>query len=369
MIVLHSYSTKNSGDGLLVDLAVEVAKDTGQNSVDKMIALDKDSFVGFDSIYEPVIIKGSFLSKISYSVKCIVNVVKRVDIFDGYLPVESSDAVFAVGGGYMRGRTFIESVKTFLAHVPQLLWSSRQKNCPVIYLPQSIGPFSGLMKLIVKNSLSRVDLVCARDDLTVAELGLDNVIRVPDLAVQELAMSYGDNLRSNHYEKIYLIARSVNVPGQDEYISRLIKLKELIPNIEPLVQSEGRGNNDVAFYNKLGWTGEIRRVKDVLAQSENKGVVISVRLHGSLQSMISGCPSIHLSYERKGFGAFSDLGISEYCHGFKSFDPEAVAGQANELCKDSSEYWNRIGSSINTIKEKRAYMIAEIKKVLGRYKK
>jgi hypothetical protein len=225
------------------------------------------------------------------------------------------------------------------------------------------------MKLIVKNSLSRVDLVCARDDLTVAELGLDNVIRVPDLAVQELAMSYGDNLRSNHYEKIYLIARSVNVPGQDEYISRLIKLKELIPNIEPLVQSEGRGNNDVAFYNKLGWTGEIRRVKDVLAQSENKGVVISVRLHGSLQSMISGCPSIHLSYERKGFGAFSDLGISEYCHGFKSFDPEAVAGQANELCKDSSEYWNRIGSSINTIKEKRAYMIAEIKKVLGRYKK
>lgn len=72
-------------------------------------------------------------------------------------------------------------------------------------------------------------------------------------------------------------------------------------------------------------------MKDVLNDPQNRGVVISVRLHGSLQSMISGCPSIHLSYERKGFGAFSDLGVSEYCHGFKSFNPKLIEKQVNAL--------------------------------------
>jgi hypothetical protein len=219
------------------------------------------------------------------------------DLYENYLPKKAKQPIIAVGGGYMRGRTLLESIKTFFAHGPQLNWASRQNTSAVIYLPQSIGPFKGIMRSYIRSKLKSVDLIFARDDLTVKELNLPNVVRMPDLAVQELAMAYDKADQQKSFNKIYLIARDVNVPGREDYIERLLELKRLIPNLEPLIQSEGRGNNDADFYKKMGWPGELRRVKEVLDIPENRGVVISVRLHGSLQSMISGCPSVHLSFE------------------------------------------------------------------------
>ncbi|MDF3125699.1 polysaccharide pyruvyl transferase family protein [Rheinheimera sp. 1928-s] len=367
MIVLHSYSTKNSGDGLLVELTKEVGVETNLGPISKLVALDKKSFSGFDSIYEPMIVNSGLLGKINYAFKSLLNVFIKIDLFERYLPDNPKEIILAVGGGYMRGRTLIESLKTFLAHGPQLIWASRQKTAPVIYLPQSIGPFKGPMRALIHNKMKCLDVIFARDDLTVKELNLDNVIRVPDLAVQELAMSYKATNIENKFDKIYLIARAVSVHGEEDYIKKLLELKNSIPGLEPLIQSEGRGNNDVSFYKKLGWHGSLRKVKDVLDNPENRGVVISVRLHGSLQSMISGCPSIHLSYERKGFGAFSDLGITEYCHGFKRFDPNLVKKQADDLKADSSEYWKKISLSVDSILEKRELMLSIIRRVKRGY--
>jgi len=368
MIVLHAYSRKNSGDGLLVDLTTEVLKEAGLDKIDKIVALDKASFTEFDDKYEPKIIKANKLGKVIFALKAFLNIFVANDLYEKYLPKQCRGPIVSVGGGYMRGRTLLESIKTFLAHGPQLNWASRQKLSPVIYLPQSIGPFSGLMRIYVRSKLKKVNLIFARDDLTVKELNLPNVVRVPDLAVQELAMAYRNEEQQQAFDKIYLIARDVNVPGREKYIERLLELKRLIPNLEPLIQSEGRGNNDATFYKKLGWTGELRRVKEVLDIPENRGVVISVRLHGSLQSMISGCPSVHLSYERKGFGAFSDLGVSPYCHGFKKFDPKLVTQQANELQADASNYWDNINASVDNILSKRKKMINLIATECGKYK-
>lgn len=369
MIILHTYSRKNSGDGLLVDLTVGVGKEAQLGNVTKIVSLDKGSFKEFESIYEPQIINSGILIKIKYILKSFLNIVIPIDLFNKYLPENSNEPVLAVGGGYMRGRTSVEGLKTFLAHVPQLIWAGRQKKCAVVYLPQSIGPFSGVLNSIIKNNLKKIDLIFARDDLTVRDLGLNNIIRVPDLAVQELAMNYKKTDRENSFKKIYLIARAVNAQNEEHYISRLIRLRQMIPNIEPLLQSEGRGNDDINFYKRLGWSGPIRRTKEVLCDKDNIGVVISVRLHGSLQSMISGCPSIHLSYERKGFGAFSDLGISQYCHGFKSFSPTIVFKQAMELQKDSSTYWQSIDQNVDNVLSKRELMIELIKEASIRYSK
>ncbi|ATC94399.1 polysaccharide pyruvyl transferase family protein [Pseudoalteromonas tunicata] len=367
MIVLHSYSTKNSGDGLLVDLTKEVALEANLGPVSKLVSLDKSSFNGFDSIYEPEIINKGFFGKLKYGIKSLINVYLKIDLFRGYLPDDSNEPIIAVGGGYMRGRTKLESLKTFLAHVPQLIWASRQNKAVTIYLPQSIGPFNGPLRKLIKNRMKQLDVIFARDDLTVKELQLDNVVRVPDLAVQELAMQYSKSKHQINFDKVYLIARAVKVPGEENYISKLIELKKLIPNLEPLIQSEGRGNNDISFYQKLGWSGPLRKVKDVLNDPQNRGVVISVRLHGSLQSMISGCPSIHLSYERKGFGAFSDLGVSEYCHGFKSFNPKLIEKQVNALKSDATDYWNSINMNVGSVLEKRKLMINTIKTARNRY--
>lgn len=368
MIVLHAYSRKNSGDGLLVDLTAEVIKESGLGEIDKIIALDKESFSDFKNCYEPQIIKANLFNKGLFALKTVINIFFANDLYENYLPSQSKEPVVAVGGGYMRGRTLLESIKTFLAQGPQLNWASRQKSCPVIYLPQSIGPFSGVMKAYIHSRLSKLDLICVRDNLSQKELNLPNVIRIPDLAVQELAMAYKPASSQASFDKVYLIARDVNVPGNEDYVERLKTLKTLIPNIEPLIQSEGRGNDDVEFYKKLGWTGNIRKVKEVLDNPENRGVVISVRLHGSIQSMISGCPSIHLSYERKGFGAYSDLGITEYCHGFKKFDPNVVLRQTNQLMQDSTYFWLSIRDNVENVLTLRKVMINKIVETCGRYR-
>jgi polysaccharide pyruvyl transferase WcaK-like protein len=84
--------------------------------------------------------------------------------------------------------------------------------------------------------------------------------------------------------------------------------------------------------------------------------------------MISGCPSIHLSYERKGFGAFSDLGVSEYCHGFKKFSPELIVTQAESLKNDSSSYWTAIHNNVGQVLTSRSMMLNKIKETCSRYK-
>ena len=368
MIVLHAYSRKNSGDGLLVDLTQDVIEEANLEPIKQLVALDKESFSEFYNVYEPKIIRSNYAGKMLFTFKAMINIFFSNDLYAGFLPEKTKDPIISVGGGYLRGRTTVESIKTFLAHGPQLTWASRLKFSPVIYLPQSIGPFSGLMKLYVHSKLKNVDIIFARDDLTVKELRLPNVIRIPDLAVQELAMSFEVVNQENKFDKVYLIARAVNVAGQDLYIQRLLELKDKIPNLEPLIQSEGRGNNDAEFYKKLGWHQPLRKVKDVLEIPENRGVVISVRLHGSLQSMISGCPSIHLSYERKGFGAFSDLNISKYCHGFKKFDSDVICQQVNELQVNASQYWDYIYSSIDKIRSQRKLMVDKIVSTCEKYK-
>jgi polysaccharide pyruvyl transferase WcaK-like protein len=41
-------------------------------------------------------------------------------------------------------------------------------------------------------------------------------------------------------------------------------------------------------------------------------LVISVRLHGAIESLLSGVPAYHISYERKGFGAYQDMGVEDW---------------------------------------------------------
>jgi polysaccharide pyruvyl transferase WcaK-like protein len=53
-------------------------------------------------------------------------------------------------------------------------------------------------------------------------------------------------------------------------------------------------------------------------------------------------PAIHLGYERKSWGAYNDLGLSEYGHSARSFDPEVVSVRAQGLLADASDSWSRV---------------------------
>ncbi|WP_258096376.1 hypothetical protein, partial [Klebsiella pneumoniae] len=88
------------------------------------------------------------------------------------------------------------------------------------------------------------------------------------------------------------------------------------------VQSAVRGNDDTAFYRALGLTPH-GLLRDVL-RDDRPDAVVSVRLHGALESVLAGVPAYHLSYERKGFGAYEDLGLTDWVSNAADFQASDV---------------------------------------------
>jgi polysaccharide pyruvyl transferase WcaK-like protein len=235
---------------------------------------------------------------------------------------------------------------------------------PVVYLPQSIGPLKGIVGWYTRKLLKKVGMIFVRDTRSYELLKKDgcNVFQVPDLAVQEVFNKQKVANQLIKSRKVYLIARDVDSINRKAYIRRLKVLIEQIPGIEPIVQSSGRGNNDSDFYMSLGLNGPYRSVREALEYES--GVVVSVRLHGAIESIIAGCPTIHLSYERKGFSAYEDLNIKDYVHNYRSFIPDRVAFQIDELINDSSNYWAALEKSSAEVRDKRSFMLKTINNYL-----
>lgn len=366
ILLLHAYSRGNSGDGLLVDIAMRLIRDAlGDDAPIKVVAMDPQSFGDLDDVVAAPL-HGSGTGLLGNAFAAAGGVVRSLLGASGKSSplgrlIAQADVVVGVGGGYMRAGTPMEAVKSVVAHGSQAYLVSSSAT-PSVYLSQSVGPFRGILGGVLRRSMNGVDVLCLRDDRSVQEFGDGaQVRRVPDLAVMDLFQRADVSGFRNNFERGYLIARDLEKPKRvrDGYLERLARLRELSPQLEPVIQSTGRGNDDLAFYRYMGWGSEFRAVKEAVAQS-GPGVVASVRLHGALQSLISGCPAVHLSYERKGFGAYSDLDISEYVHQATTFDATLASQQVAALSADSSAFWRSVQASKQRIEAQRATVVDAI---------
>jgi hypothetical protein len=194
--------------------------------------------------------------------------------------------------------------------------------------------------------------------------------RRPDMAVFAIARRPGllAAPRQNLAGSPRLIARALkHRPKQSAaYGRKLAILSEAISDLKPALQSSGRGNDDAAFYRRMGWDTHVPFLRDLFDGPDFPSVVISVRLHGALEAIRAGAPAIHLSYERKGFGAYADLGISEFVHNVNTFDPELVIDQVSKLREDPSDYWSRIGARCEAIRDEYEELSTDLRSILRR---
>jgi len=368
ILICHAYSRDNHGDGLLVDLAVSlVRKAVPEEERITVLALDARSFSDMPSVEQ-----SDFYSD--------VRAERTIRAINGLLYLSSgmtsgrnrrlfgtARLVVGVGGGYLRAGSFLEGLKALVAHGTQLRMAVNSGR-PTFYLPQSVGPLRGCIGARLRRLIAKLDEIAVRDDRSRDELGESpRVIRAPDLAVMEIARL--ENLAPlSSYENVYLIARRLSLPAEVEqsYIESLQALKTRIPEMLLIMQSSGRGNDDASFYDSLGWNERYASIEDAIA-AKGKGVVISVRLHGSLESVLRGCPSVHLSYERKGFGAYSDLGLTDYVHNASTFSPDKVVAQVMALKNDPSDYWSTISRSRDGIQEMERVLIERIRSAYHRF--
>lgn len=357
ILVIHAYSRGNSGDGLLVDLTLEaLSKSVGDQPI-VIAAMDPESFSDLPDVVPSAFGVGGTWGRIRSASVLLAKVVAYRALGQRFRLGRLSDLmdqaqlIVAVGGGYMRASNCFEGLKTTVAHSSVAL-AARWSGKPTVYLPQSVGPFRGPLGDTVRDALSEISCLLLRDDRSISECGKTRgVERIPDLAVIKLAGGAEPSAFPSQYSQIYLVARELDKSpaARERYLRDLNRLRERLPHARPVVQSNVRGNDDAAYYRRIGWGDDLPTLKEAIAK-DGRGVVISVRLHGALQSLISGCPAVHLSYERKGFGAYEDLGVSEYVHCATGFDADLVADQALALCQDAAPFWGAISNATGRIR-------------------
>ena len=345
--VIHAYSRVNVGDGLLVDLTLERLGRVGITVVDcTVVALDAASFADLPHVVavgtpgraidrDLVVAAGKAVGVAGAAVS------PRLAAGAAASALAAADGFVAVGGGYLRTGTRTNAVGTLVNHLPQLLAASRSDR-PSIYLPQSIGPLDGPVGKVVGRGLRGVTSVHARDDRSVAALdGRANVTRTPDLAVLDVAERVDTSAVADASGIPVLVGRALG--DAPDYPDRLRDLARRLGTVSWGVQAEGSAaKSDRTFYDGLGITPDGRLLE--LLDEGATGPVVSVRLHGALQSVLAGVPAVHLGYERKSWGAYEDLGIAEYVHDARRFDPIAVAAQVEALRADPTPFWSAIAA-------------------------
>ncbi len=354
--LLHAFSRANAGDGLLVDLSLDALAEAGvAREQCTVFALDPGSFRDLENVErapgEPAAVMSLRLAGAVGEALC--SLAGRGHMADR---LRQYDALVAVGGGYLVADRPTRQAGVFVNHLAQMRAAARHRG-PTIYLPQSIGPLAGPAGALTRAALARVDRVWARDDETVAELALPNVRRCGDLAVMQLARDLAGLAPTCNGDPAILVAR--DLPAADGYTALLRELQALLPGSKWAVQADIEGpRSDRAFYRREGLipcTGSLTS-----ALHAPGGPIVSVRLHGAVAALLMGRPAIHLAYERKGWAAYADLGLDEYVHDARNFNPALVAAQALSLAVDPTPFVRRMAHAGPRLTRQWSEMVGEL---------
>jgi polysaccharide pyruvyl transferase WcaK-like protein len=313
VLLLHAYSAANAGDGLLVEESVGILREAfGQKTEITVCARYPDSFADLDvHVVGARVFRGRTFNWQYF------RLLRRADCYD---------LIVGVGGGYLRFGTPVEALKTAIAHVPQLL-AAACSSTPAVYLPQSIGPVRYFPRTPLRRLLARIETLFLRDNRSISEVALTNAIRVPDLAI---VGSHLDRPTERAHETTpVLTVRSIRgrLPEQ------VLRLARELDEFDGYVQSRVGANNDEDAVRQTH-PARLLTEEELMSPVVNRRVVIAVRLHAALMALNAGHWVIHLAYERKGFGAFADLGLDEYVHNIYHFNVDTVLEQVRSLLND-----------------------------------
>lgn len=342
VLILNGYSASNRGDGLLVELAVGMVRAALGTEAEIVASVQDPLSFG---LVEGARVIGTYSRRGGPRMAAAAGLALLSRGRFGFsrefsAAFHSADLLVSVGGAYLRGSHPTELFKSMLAHGAQVRAASASAK-PWVMLPQSIGPYHPWVRAIVAKWISRARTVFLRDDTSMREFAaLTNIARVPDSAILAIAESLNQSQTASS-RKVGLVVRALR--DGDQYEAQTVALLSA-RDIEwvPLLQSSTAGNDDRVAYASFGLTAR-RTLADELKTGE-LGAVVSVRLHGALESILRGVPAVHLSYERKGYSAFADLGLDAFVFNARDYAWPDVLKAVETTLDHPSEYWEAVDS-------------------------
>lgn len=374
--LLHAYSARNSGDGLLVDLSIALLRDAfGADTRVSVVAADPASFPDHPDVLPAPVLAAGGAGRLLGAAMASLPVRANPALAELNELLRRADQIVGVGGGYLRARNAVEALKLEAGHLLQMR-AARAARKPVVYLPQSIGPAAGnaMLSRHLTSLLAGFETVFVRDDRSADLLSANaNTHRAPDLAVLEFgrratAVRGRARVTAAPPRHIALVLRRPPAWSDAQCARYRTQTDAMIERLSAFcrvtfaVQSTGRGNDDVAYYLERGFDAA-RTLKDVLAD-DTPDAVVSVRLHGALEAILHGVPAYHLSYERKGFGAYDDLGVSHWVANAADFDANAVCDTL--FAPDAlRRFWMQADAGTARLARERDTIVAALRNALG----
>ncbi|MFJ4983736.1 polysaccharide pyruvyl transferase family protein [Streptomyces sp. NPDC088732] len=250
--------------------------------------------------------------------------------------VSRADMVVSMGGGYLLARPGLDGYQNvFFVLLPVLL--AQKSGVPVVFAPQSFGPFPGKpQRRLVGRVLRRAALVLAREDVSV---GLLEECGVPARQVRravdsgfafapEVTSDWRSRLGIGTQEPLVgLTARRWLAPAAQERYERA--LAATIDALQadgarvvliPQVTTDYLGDDDriverrTADYCRTSPLRIEERVdyRDLKGLYSECSLLIGTRFHSVIFSLTSGVPCVAIEYEHKTRGIMADLGLGEW---------------------------------------------------------
>ncbi|MCW3765183.1 polysaccharide pyruvyl transferase family protein [Paenarthrobacter sp. PAE-2] len=341
VLLLHAYSSVNRGDGLLVDESLAMIREVfGEDTLIDLVTSYPESFK-----YTGL---RCYRSKPSYFGYDLQYLKLLWSAFKTY------DLVVGVGGGYLRFGTPVEALKTIIVMGPQL-WAAARSRSRTVYLPQSIGPARLGLERPLRFLLSKLDKVWVRDNRSLDEFRDSAVERASDLALlgmQRKVLSYN----VGHRPVLSVRAHRGGVPVGARVLANLLG------DFDGYVQSAVAGNDDEMAVKSIN-PARICSFEELIDSPSTARIVVAIRLHAALMAIKAGHYVVHLAYERKGFGAFQDLGLSEFVFNVHDFSPQEVEEIVLKLKSDSDardDYDSQIRAASDSIARSREQVLGSL---------
>jgi len=402
VIFLNTHSTLNTGDTGIVLAQIqyfrkhfpnlEISLTSRTPEIDQKFYNSMGIKVFSALIPSPSISVGG-IQKIKYILKNLINLKAKINLIR---EIKESDLVISSGGGYfytyrkiLPGPMFFQN----LLHVGL----ARLLNKPIIFFPQSFGPFNNSLSLkLIKKVLqsSNVIKVFVRENtsyellLNILDTGYQKKVELcPDMAFylnRELHQRYIDKQYLNLPKPILAItlrewcfpevkSKQDKLAKREAYLDTLINISKIFINqfrgsvvVFPQVRGPGIIEDDRKitdeFKNrlkKLVINKNILFIKldDIISPSKiinilsQTDIIIATRFHSAIFALMSGVPVISITYQPKSKGIMKLLELEHFCLNITDIQVKEILRLIKEITTHYSYNKRKIQNNVYNIRK------------------
>ena len=270
--------------------------------------------------------------------------------------VEEAHLVVSMGGGYLNGRGRLNGLQNvFFVLIPVLI--AQRSGTPVVFAPQSFGPFSGnAQRWFVRRALNRSLLVLAREDVSAQELHRCGVTEAKVTRGVDAGFAFTSAARRNWRKELGICETDVLVgmtarrwldeSSQDRYERALAEVIDRIQSeaghrvvLIPQVTSNYLGDDDRLTNSRIAKmcssapliVEESANHENLKCLYESIDMLIGTRFHSVILALTARVPCVAIGYEHKTVGIMDDLGLGDWAIDIADVEADALFGLTQRL--------------------------------------